>query len=428
MGQGRNALMNVPAQKALLPNGLTVVVQERRDLDTVALAGRFKAGSLLDDPARPGVADFVANLLLKGTASRTWEEIAEAIDFRGASLNIWGGEETVGLSGHCVSRHLDTLLELLADALRRPTFPPEEVEKHRRQVFTWLRTWDDEPDRVAYKELRRLIYPPHHPFHRRMQGEREEVESLTREDLVAFHARVYRPDGLILALVGNVETSAVLESVERFFGDWSRAGEPVSLDLPPVPRVDRAERTVVNFPDKSQAEVRLGHRGIERRHPDFYAVDVMNRVLGGSAGIGRLFNRVRDIEGLAYGVWSHFQAMWNAGPFIAGAGVAGPNVDRALASIEREIRRLREDEPPTSLEVEDVIAQVTGSFALSIETPGGLANVLVDAEFYGLGLDYPQRHGDLYRAVTRDQVVAAAQIHLQPDSLATVVAGPYPAG
>lgn len=420
--------MNRSAQKTLLPNGLTVLVQERHDLDTVALAGRLRAGSLLDDPARPGVADFVANLLLKGTATRTWEEIAEALDFRGAHLNFWGGEETVGFSGHGVSRHLDTLLELLADALRRPTFPPEEVEKHQRQVFTWLHTWDGEPDRVAYKELRRLLYPPHHPFHRRMQGEREEVEAITREDLVAFHGRAYRPDGMILAIVGDVEASATFEAVERFFGDWPGAGELLPLDLPEVPWAGRPERTVVSFPDKSQAEVRLGHRGIGRRHPDFYAVDVMNRVLGGSAGIGRLFNRVRDVEGLAYGVWSHFQAMWNAGPFVAGAGVAGPNVDRALASIEREIRLLRGDEPPTSEEVADVIAQITGSFALSIETPSGLAKVLVEAEFYGLGLDYPQRHGDLYRAVSRDQVIAAAQTHLQPDSLATVVAGPYPVG
>lgn len=412
-----------PTTRHVFDNGITLLVQENHFNQTVAISGRLKAGSMYDPHHYYGRAAAVANMLTKGTESRTWEDIAEATESVGASLSALGSTETVSIEGRLLSKDFDRVLDVLNDILRAPNFPQEEIEKYRHQVHSWLKAWEDETDDVADRLLREAVYPNEHPYHWRVQGTEASVTRIERDALVDFHASYYRPDSLILAIVGDVDTHAVIEKIDAAMGDWKVDGEKPSFTIPPV---EYGEKQVLVKPmmDKSQANIELGHKGIARTNPDFYTTNLMNAVLGGSAGIARLFGRVRDIQGLAYSVWSSFTPSRGEGLFHASAGVNPANVDKAINSILHEIELMKSD-GITEEEFSDAQNLIVGNFALTLETNRGLAAVLLTAELYGLGLDYLEKHESIYRDLTRAQVNAAAQKYLHPDLCSIAIAGPY---
>ena len=412
-----------PTTRHAFDNGLTLLIQENHFNQTVAISGRLKAGSMYDPQGFYGLSDVVANMLTKGTENRTWEEIAEVTESVGANISAAGSTETVGIEGRLLSKDFDHVLDVLNDILRTPNFPQEEIEKHRHQVYSWLKAWEDETDDVADRLLREAIYPDVHPYHWRVQGTEESLKRIQRDTLIDFHTSYYRPDSLILAIVGDVETQAIIEKIDAAMGDWTVNGEKPSFT---IPAVEYGEKQVVIQPmmDKSQVNIELGHKGIARTNPDFYTINLMNAVLGGSAGIARLFGRVRDVQGLAYSVWSAFNPSIGEGLFHASAGVNPTNVDKAINSILHEIELMKSD-GITEEELSDAQNLIVGNFALALETNRGLAAVLLTAELYGLGLDYLEQHESIYRSITRAQVNAAAQKYLHPDRCSIAIAGPY---
>ena len=200
-----------PATRHLFSNGLTLLIQENHFNQTVAISGRLKAGSMYDPQGFYGLSDVVANMLTKGTENRTWEEIAEETESVGANIGAAASTETVSIEGRLLSKDFDRVLDVLNDILRAPNFPQEELEKHRHQVYSWLKAWEDETDDVADRLLREAVYPDQHPYHWRVQGTAESLERIQRNALTDFHASYYRPDSLILAIVGDVETQAIIE-------------------------------------------------------------------------------------------------------------------------------------------------------------------------------------------------------------------------
>ncbi len=404
-------------------NGLTLLVQENHFNQTVAISGRLKAGSMYDRQGLYGLSDVVANMLTKGTENRGWEEIAEETESVGANIGVAASTETVSIEGRLLSKDFDRVLDVLKDILRAPNFPQKEIEKHRHQVYSWLKAWEDETDDVADRLLREAVYPDGHPYHWRVQGTEESVKRIQRNALTDFHASYYRPDSLVLAIVGDVETQTIIEKIDAALGDWTANGEKPPFT---IPAVDYGEKQIVvqSMMDKSQANIELGHKGITRTNPDFYTINLMNAVLGGSAGIARLFGRVRDVQGLAYSVWSSFTPSIGEGLFHASAGVNPTNVEEAIKSILHEIE-LMKSEGITEEELSDAQNLIVGNFMLALETNRGLAAVLLTAELYGLGLDYLERHESIYRSITRAQVNAAAQKYLHPDLCSIAIAGPY---
>jgi len=420
---GSSASPSGTPERVVLDNGLVLITAENRVLPVVAISGRLKAGGMYDTDEQAGIGDFVAHTLAKGTSSRTWQQVAEEIESVGASINFWGGIETASFSARLLTKDFEKVLSVLSDVLLHPIFPKEEIEKYQAQLRSRLKSWDDNPSSVADREIRTLIYPAGHPYHRRLQGYEETISKFKGDELFSFYHQYYRPDVAIIAVVGDIEAEDVREKIKNTFGDWKADGKPADFVIPPV-KMQEASKKSISMMDKSQVEIALGHNGISRKNPDFYAVDVMNRILGGSAGLGRLFNYVRDVEGLAYGVWSSFSAGLGEGPFIARAGVNPQNVQRAIQSILNQIQQLKED-GITEQELEDAQNMLAGTFALSVETNGGIANVLLNSELFGLGLDYPKKHAQIYRAVTKEQVEKAALKYLHPDKCSLVTAGPY---
>ncbi|MCH8291426.1 insulinase family protein [Candidatus Poribacteria bacterium] len=412
-----------PVTRHVFDNGLTLLIQENHFNETIAIGGRLKAGSMYDPADLCGCSNFVANMLTKGTTNRTWEEIAGATESVGASLGVWGNTETVSIEGRLLSKDFDCVLDVLNEILRQPTFPEDEIEKHRIQVYSWLKSSEDDPQHVASLLLQGMIYPPEHPYHHPVQGTEMSIGSIHRKALMDFHARYYRPDSLILAVVGDVNTQEIIKKIEAEMGDWHVAAEEIPFKVPVVEYGEK-QTAVKPMMDKSQVNIELGHKGIARANPDFYSFNLMNIILGGSAGLARLFGRVRDVQGLAYSVWSSFSPSIGEGPFYASAGVSPENVDKAIASILHEIELIK-SEGVTAQELADAQNFVVGNFALTLETNRGLVSLLLFEELYDLGLDHPARHESIYRDITREQVNAAAQKYLHPDKFCIAIAGPY---
>jgi zinc protease len=245
--------------------------------------------------------------------------------------------------------------------------------------------------------------------------------------VVDFYRRQYGPDRMILVLVGDLRPERVRQVLEARLGSWPR-----NPNAAPVPKADvalqgKSMREVIHVPDKSSTAILFGHAGgLRRGDPDFYATQVLNMVLGGGGALNsRLGNVIRDEQGLAYDVFSFYDASLYPGPFQVSLGTNPANSERALRSLEAEIQRIRE-KGVTQREIDEAVAYLTGRFPVRLETNAGMAEVLWVAEFYGLGPDYIEKYPSYYRAVTVAQVNAAARKHLHPDRATVVIAGTQP--
>ncbi|HPD15041.1 MAG TPA: pitrilysin family protein [Planctomycetota bacterium] len=396
---------------------------ENHSSETVVLTGMLVGGAVLDPAGREGLASLTAAVAQRGTVSRSYDQIYDQLDSLGASLSMGAGDYVVSFHAKCLGRHWPAVAELVADLLRRPSFPPEELQRARGEILTRLREFDQSTRMVAARELAHLVYPEGHPLRHPAHGYRATVEAMTREDLAACHRLLFRPDALIVSLVGDLEASAALDRVSEMLGDWSAPGEPLPTPGLAAHHPPEAQRAVFALADKSQADIALGFKGIPRRHPDFYALDQATEIVGGLGLMGRLGDNVRDRQGLAYYAFARMAEGLGEDLWSVSAGVNPANVERAVTSILDEIRRLQ-DEPVAEEELADCQNYLVGVLPLHLETNDGLASTLNDVELFGLGEDYIERYPNLVRAVTREAVQRAAQAHLTAERYSLAIAGP----
>lgn len=411
--------------RMVLPNGLVLIVQENHANATVAITGSIGAGSAFDPPGKSGTAEFTASMLTRGTTSHSKREIAEALERVGASANAYVGPESASFSGSALSKDGELLVSTLAEVLRTPTFPQEELEKLRAQSLDRMVAAQESTGARGGRAFFSTIFPKGHPYGQLPFDEaKSNLQAITRDDLVAFHKAYYRPDSTIIVIVGDVQTEHVQALVEKYFGDWQGEGPLPKVSIPLAPLPEKPDRIVISMMDKSQVDANFGYPSpVSRTDPDFYAVNVMGRILGGGIP-SRLGTRIRDKDGLAYGVGGGFRSMKSGGTFIVQFGVNPANVDRAVKAMYEEITRLR-DEGATQDELDEALDAITGSYAVSLATNSGIASALLDTELYRLGLDYLRKRNDFYRQVTLEQVNAAAKKYLHPENGVLVLAGPY---
>jgi zinc protease len=389
----------------------------------VALHLAMRAGSSCDPADAPGATWLLSRVIDRGTARRSAADIAEELDSRGITITITVTRHLFSLLCTCLADDFEAVLELLGEILISPTTPDEELLTRKGQVITAIRQDEDNPAVRASETLMTLLYPNGHPYGRPTKGSIAVVDSLTRDRLLRLHEERFAPSALTAAIVGDVEPARAQDAAARVLGRW-RKPPPVRTPLPPGPRATSRRRAVITMMNKAQADIAYGFTTIARRDPAYYAYWLMNNVFGQYSLGGRLGDSIRERQGMAYYASSSLDANVVEGPLVIRAGVSPANVDRAVASIDHEVGRLAA-EGVTEKELNESRRFLIGSISRALETNAAIANFLQNAEFFDLGLDYDVRLPDLLRAVTLDEVNAAARNVLSVDRATLVIAGPY---
>ena len=413
--------------RTTLDNGIVLLLTPNPHNPSISIRGRLRAGALYDMEATSGLANFATIACARGTLRRTFQELNAEMDRAAMSLSFVAGMEMIGFGAKALTADFDHLLDVLADVLMYPSFPNDEIAKLRREVVNGLEQADQNTQHVAYREFRSLCYPVSHPYHRLADGRAETVGALTRDALADFHARYFRPDALTLAVVGDFVPAQAIEEIARVLGDWKATGPASEHGIADAPKPATIARRDTHVPGKTQLDLVLGSVGVRRTDPDYDALNLGDLILGRLGLFGRLGANLRDRHGLAYYVSSGIEAGLGPGPWTVRAGVNPHNLHRAIDSIVAELRRLC-TEPVTRAELADACDFLTGSLALRLETNDGVAAMLSDIELYGLGPDYLQRYPQMLKAITPEQILAAAQKHAAGERYVLSVAGPTNTG
>lgn len=408
--------------RQVLSNGVTVLVYENFSTQSVVIEGLVRVGALADPPAQAGLASFTAGTLMRGTQQRSYDHIYEALESVGADLGFSSGYFTTSFSAQSLVEDFGLMLDLLAESLRTPTFPPAQIEQVRAQILTGLQLRASDTAQMAMLAFREKLYGAH-PYGRSRQGTMQTVKAITPDAIADFHRRFYGPQGMIFTVVGGIRAADAVTQVVAAFGDWTGPQQPPPAEVADVDRPWSREETAVVIPDKSQADVVLGVPGPRRSAPDYLHASLANTVLGVFGNMGRIGQAVREAEGLAYYAYSRLEGGLGPGPWFAGTGVAPDKVSRAVALILKEIHRLQQELVPAD-ELADSQAYRIGSLPVGLETSSGMADVITDMELYDLGPDYLLEFPERIRAITPQQIQAAARKYLSTEQLVVAVAGP----
>lgn len=404
-------------KRDVLDNGLTLLVVERHNLPVVTVTLGIKAGSLIEPEERSGLANLTATLLTEGTAKRTARQISEEIEFVGGSLGAGGGSDFITVHLSILKKDLALGFDLLSDIILNPAFPEDEMKKKVKRIKGGLKASEEDPGFVASKAFSREVFG-NHPYGRLVQGSEESLDMIIRDDLTAFHKAYYTPDNSIMSVVGDITPDEVKALFDKHFSAWRAKG----LKPPALPELTDVKKrhTVIIDKELTQANILLGHLGVSRSNPDYYAVSVMNYILGGGGFASRLMQNVREEKGLAYDISSFFNANKTGGAFEVSLQTKNESANRAIEEILKEIKKIR-SEPVTDRELSDAKAFLTGSFPMRIETGARIANFLVAVEYYGLGMGYVDEYPAYINVVTKEDLLRVAKKYLDPENYILVV-------
>jgi zinc protease len=411
-----------------IETGAALLVLENHATPTVSLRSSLRAGSYFERGRKPGLAGITAEMLERGSLRRSKLEIASQLEAVGAQVDFSADPFSVNVAARMLSKDLRAVFATIAEMLREPSFPADELEKLKQQVIAGIQEQQASTGFRAYEKLSSLIFDATNPFYLH-PGEKliESINSITVEDVRGFHQERYGGRSLIVSLVGDVTTADVERQFEELFADFTG---PESVDInvtDPLPQ-NESRREVVLIKDKASVDVLLGTAApLRRLSEDYYAALLANKALGESTLSSRLGLEVRDRQGLTYGINSRFRApSLAAGPWYIGVSVNPNNVERAINSALEVMREYVKH----GIEPEELLnekASATGAFKVGLATNGGLAQALWNSEFYNLGIDYIDRFPQIIEAITIEQVNAAISKYFRPDHLTIVIAGDYKA-
>jgi zinc protease len=405
-----------------LANGIVVLVRSNFNSPSVVANGYLLAGSLFDQDDRLGLAGFTADALLRGTEQRSFHEIYDNLESAGANLHITGGVHTTGFGSKALAEDLDLLLELLAEALRKPTFPADQLELLRARHLTSLAIRAQDTREMSSLTFDQITYPDH-PYARPDDGYPETIQAITQEDLVDFHRTYYGPKGMVISVVGAVEAEEVFTRVEGLLGDWKNSDQPAPPVLPSNPMPADPLTRKVDIPGKFQTDLVVGLIGPQRRSKDFVPAALGNNILGVFGMMGRIGESVREKAGLAYYAYSQLSGGMGPGPWYVSAGVDPANVEQAIELIREEIGRFS-SQVVTADELSDSQSNFIGRLPLSLESNSGMASAILNLERYDLGLDYYRKYPEMVRKVSVEDILASARRYWDSDKLAVSIAGP----
>jgi zinc protease len=407
-----------PVQRIVLPNNLVLLVCEEHSLPFVVFQMLVDAGSRLDPAGKEGLANLAARGLLLGTSKQSESAANEALDFMGASLDASAGQDYAAVGLQVLKKDLETGFDFFMDALVHPVFPEQEIGKEVKKILGAIQSADEQPMALAEKTFRKTLFP-RSPYGHPVEGTRESASKLTREDVVQFYRAFYRPNSAILSIVGDITVEEVKTKLMPALAKWPAhqvETAPFKASYAKGPQTIKINRQT------TQANIVLGNIGVTRDNPDYYSLSVVNYILGGGGFGSRLTEEIRVKRGLAYSVASFFDAEKYQGSFQVVMQTKNPSARESIALVLKEMELIQK-EPVSEEDIRRAKAYLVGSFPLRVDTQSKLAGFLAQVEYYGLGLDYPEKYPSLINSVTREGVLRAGKMYLHPEEAILVIVG-----
>jgi predicted Zn-dependent peptidase len=408
-------------QEAKLDNGLLVLIMEDHRFPTVSVRLDINgAGALYEPSSLPGLASAAATLIREGTRSRTSRQLAEDIDKLGATINAstgFGSTATV-INASGLSDNFDEWFALLTDVLLNPTFPTEEVEKYKARQKVQLKQQRTQPSFLANERFSKALYGSHPAAV--VSATEESINSLTTEALAKWHAERYAPQSAILGIAGDVNPNELIPKLKQWLAAWKTT--TATEQLPPNPAPSSTKQIyLVDRPNSVQTTLTLGNLAIDRAHPDYIPLTVLNRIIGGGPA-ARLFLNLRENKGYTYGVYSNLNTGKYRGPWSASGDFRTDVTDGAMTELLYELKRIRTEDVPAD-ELEETKRALVANFALSLEQPAQLLSYAITQKTYNFPADYWETYPSKLMAVTAADVKRMAQQYLNPDAMQVVAVG-----
>lgn len=413
------ALSLPPITERTLSNGLRVIYMGKRGVPLVQMNIVVRTGSVVDPDDRPGLASMAAAMLDEGAGDRDALELADAIEYLGASVRVFGGRHTTTVDLHTPVSKLDEAMALWTDVILRPSFPAEELDRQRRQRITQLIQWHDEARAIAAVIYDRTLFGEDHPYGRPSIGTAESLERMSADDLRGFHRDYFVPNNAAIMVVGDITEEDAIARLEHAFGSW-QPGDVPTHRYPEARQVRGRDIILVDKPGAAQSEIRIGRLGVARNTDDYYALTVMNTILGGSFA-SRLNQKLREEKGYTYGARTSFAYRQLRGPFTASSAVQTAVTDSALYEFMYELRAILED--VTEDEMTRARNFVALRFPQGLQAVRQIAGGLEGLYEYGLPLDYYNSYIQNILAVTKDDVLRVAREYIDPENMAIIVVG-----
>lgn len=405
-------------QEVTSPGGIRAWLVEEHRVPLMALRFAFEGGSAQDASGKEGLANLLTALMDEGAGDLPSHEFQERMERIAMRMGFDDTRDAIYGTVQTLTAHRDTAVELLRLAVNEPRFDPEPVERLKAELVSSLRAAAKNPDAIANREWYAAAFPGH-PYGRPPSGTEASLQSIGRDDLAAWHRRVFARDTLKLVAVGDIDAEGLGALLDRVFGAL-----PAKSELAPVPAaapMPRARQRVIDL-DVPQSVVHFGLDGLARSDPDFVPAYVMNEILGGGGFSSRLMIEVREKRGLSYGTYTYLMPFRSGHAFAGGVKTRNEAVAESIAVIRGEIRRMADD-GPSEAELADAKAYLTGSFALRLDTSAKIASVLLGFLYDGLGIDYVDRRNALIEAVSAEDIRRVARRLLKADDLLITVVG-----
>ena len=414
--------LRVPAwTRSTLANGADLIVSEKHDLPLISFSITFLGGADQFEPAgKQGVASLSAALLSEGTRTRDAEALSNALQLLGTSIAASVGSESGTISFRSTAAKFPATLDLLADMLVNPVFPASGLERLRGQRLVQLTQARAQPGAIANRVFPRIVYGDAHPYGRVVTE--ASLKAITREDLVAFHTAYFLPGRALVTVVGDTTAAAAKPVIEKALAPWAKGGEKPSFTFPPVSEPRSTTIFLVDKPGAAQSTFAIGRPGPPRDTPDYYALQVMNTILGGMFQ-SRLNANIREEKGYSYGVNSNFGYGKGPGPFRTGGDIVTEKSDAALVEFMKELKGILGERPLTDEELsvakEALVQRLPATFA----SVSSINTALTTLWTQNLPDDYYQQYARRIAAITRDDVVRVAKQYVPVDKLAIVIVG-----
>ena len=409
-----------PIQKRALSNGLPVWVIETHEVPIAQINLVVMAGSGDDPAGKFGTASLSAAMLDEGAGSRSALELADAVEFLGADLATTSTFDASAVRLNVPVARLNDALPIMADVALRPTFPDDELNRVRQERLTALLQAKDDPPSIAAMAFARIVFGPSHRYGTGAVGTESTLKTLSTQDLKAFHSTFFQPTNAALIVVGDVKADAVVSALEKHFGGWKAAVPVKRVEVPSARQLTAGQIYIVDKPGAEQSQIRIGWVGVPRNNPDYFPLQVLNTVLGGSF-TSRLNQNLREEHGYAYGASSVFDMRLSAGPFVAAAGVQTDKTAESVREFFNELNNITK--PIPAGELTKAKNYVALGFPSDFETTRDLAGHAEQLIVYKMPDDFFERYIANIQAVTADAVQKVAVKYIQPAKFAVVVVG-----